>query len=56
MTAERDKLRLPEKAILALAKSAATSGRAGHELQALIRRIPPGAWSVEKRHARKDRD
>lgn len=56
MIAEREKLRLPEKAILALAKSAATSGRAGHELQALIRRIPPGAWSVEKRHARKERD
>jgi ClpX C4-type zinc finger len=56
MIAEREKLRLPEKAILALAKSAATSGRAGHELHALIRRIPPGAWSVEKRHARKERD
>jgi hypothetical protein len=56
MITEREKLRLPEKAILALAKSAAKSARAGHELQALIRRIPPGAWSVEKRHGRKERD
>jgi len=57
MIAERSKqLSLTDKAILALAKGAATSGRGGHELQALIRRVPAGGWNLEKRNDRKQRD
>jgi hypothetical protein len=57
MIAERSKqLSLSDKAILALAKSAATSGRGGHELQALIRRVPAGGWNLEKGNGRKQRD
>ncbi|MCP3059876.1 hypothetical protein LXT21_13910 [Myxococcus sp. K38C18041901] len=39
---------LSEKALLVLVAEAARSPRAGHELQALLQRIPPGTWDLDK--------
>nr|WP_274622524.1 ClpX C4-type zinc finger protein [Myxococcus fulvus] len=39
---------LSEKALSVLVAEAARSPRAGHELQALLQRIPPGTWDLDK--------
>ncbi|MFY1829844.1 ClpX C4-type zinc finger protein [Myxococcus fulvus] len=39
---------LSEKALAVLVAEAARSPRAGHELQALLQRIPPGTWDLDK--------
>ena len=40
-------LALSEEAVEALAAEAARSPRGGHELKALIARVPPGAWTLK---------
>nr|WP_255666205.1 ClpX C4-type zinc finger protein [Myxococcus sp. AS-1-15] len=37
-----------EKALFVLVAEAARSPRAGHELRALLQRIPPGTWDLDK--------
>jgi hypothetical protein len=44
----RSDLALPSRAINALAEMAAASGRSGHELRALLTRIPAGSWTLDK--------
>ncbi|HEX8820302.1 MAG TPA: ClpX C4-type zinc finger protein [Archangium sp.] len=45
--ASREDCHLSEEALVALATEAARSPRSGHELQALLARVPPGTWRVE---------
>jgi hypothetical protein len=45
--ASREDLHLSDEALTALATEAARSPRAGHELQALLARVPPGTWRLE---------
>lgn len=47
--ASREDRRLSDEALTALATEAARSPRAGHELQALLARVPPGTWSLERK-------
>ncbi|HSP81028.1 MAG TPA: AAA family ATPase [Myxococcaceae bacterium] len=43
----REQCRLSDEALHALASEAARSPRSGHELQALLARVPPGSWRLE---------
>jgi hypothetical protein len=45
--ASREDCRLSDEALTALATEAARSPRSGHELQALLARVPPGTWRLE---------
>lgn len=45
--ASREDCTLSEEALTALASEASRSPRSGHELQALLARVPPGTWRVE---------
>ncbi|WP_395805100.1 ClpX C4-type zinc finger protein [Archangium minus] len=45
--ASREDCRLSDEALTALATEAARSSRSGHELQALLARVPPGTWRLE---------
>jgi hypothetical protein len=47
--ASREDRRLSDEVLTALATEAARSPRAGHELQALLARVPPGTWSLERK-------
>jgi energy-coupling factor transporter ATP-binding protein EcfA2 len=40
----REDIQLSDEALTALAEEAARSPRTGHELKALLARIPPGSW------------
>ena len=42
--AAREDIQLSDEALTALAEEAARSPRTGHELKALLARIPSGAW------------
>lgn len=42
----RQELELSDALVQAIAQEASRSGRGGHELRALLRRIPAGTWSV----------
>ncbi|EPX62007.1 tetratricopeptide repeat/ClpX C4-type zinc finger protein [Cystobacter fuscus DSM 2262] len=42
--AAREDIQLSDEALTALAQEAARSPRTGHELKALLARIPPGSW------------
>jgi len=44
----REDCHLSDEALLALAREAARSPRLGHELKALLARLPPGSWGVGK--------
>lgn len=46
LLARRQELELSDALVQALAAEAARSGRGGHELRALLRRIPAGTWTV----------
>ncbi|KFA92606.1 ClpX C4-type zinc finger protein [Archangium violaceum] len=43
----RGDLQLPDEVLTALATEAARSPRSGHELRALLARVPPGSWRLE---------
>jgi hypothetical protein len=45
--ASREDRRLSDEALTALATEAARSPRSGHELLALLARVPPGTWRLE---------
>ncbi|MFY0523382.1 ClpX C4-type zinc finger protein [Archangium gephyra] len=45
--ASREDYRLSDEVLTALATEAARSPRSGHELQALLARVPPGSWRLE---------
>ncbi|HYO52135.1 ClpX C4-type zinc finger protein [Archangium sp.] len=45
--ASREDCRLSDEVLTALATEAARSPRSGHELQALLARVPPGTWRLE---------
>ncbi|HZH16001.1 MAG TPA: ClpX C4-type zinc finger protein [Archangium sp.] len=45
--ASREDSRLSAEVLTALATEAARSPRSGHELQALLARVPPGSWRLE---------
>ncbi|WP_375765514.1 hypothetical protein NR798_27815 [Archangium gephyra] len=45
--ASREDSRLSDEVLTALATEAARSPRSGHELQALLARVPPGSWRLE---------
>ncbi|MFL5358708.1 ClpX C4-type zinc finger protein [Archangium sp.] len=45
--ASREDCVLSDEALTALATEASRSQRSGHELQALLARVPPGTWRVE---------
>ncbi len=45
--ASREDYRLSAEVLTALATEAARSPRSGHELQALLARVPPGSWRLE---------
>lgn len=47
LLASREDTRLSDEALTALATEAAGSLRAGHELRALLARVPPGTWRLE---------
>ncbi len=51
MIGRRSDLALPSRAINALAEMAAASGRSGHEVRALLSRIPAGSWTLDKAKA-----
>lgn len=50
--AAREDCQLSEQALEALATEAARSPRRGHELGALLARVPPGAWRLEEKKTR----
>ncbi len=45
--ASREDCHLSDEVLVALATEAARSPRAGHELRALLARVPPGTWRLE---------
>jgi hypothetical protein len=45
--AAREDCHLSEEVLVALATEAARSPRSGHELRALLARVPPGTWRLE---------
>ncbi|HYO73678.1 MAG TPA: ClpX C4-type zinc finger protein [Archangium sp.] len=45
--ASRGDLQLSDEVLTALATEAARSPRSGHELRALLARVPPGSWRLE---------
>ncbi|HEX5750324.1 MAG TPA: ClpX C4-type zinc finger protein [Archangium sp.] len=45
--ASRGDLQLSNEVLTALATEAARSSRSGHELRALLARVPPGSWRLE---------
>jgi hypothetical protein len=50
--ASREDCHLSDEVLTALATEAARSPRAGHELQALLARVPPGTWRLELKKVR----
>jgi hypothetical protein len=50
--ASREDRHLSDEVLTALATEAARSPRAGHELQALLDRVPPGTWRLESKKVR----
>jgi hypothetical protein len=50
--ASREDRRLSDEVLVALATEAARSPRAGHELRALLARVPPGTWGLEVKKAK----
>lgn len=50
--ATREDCQLSEQALEALATEAARSPRRGHELGALLARVPPGTWRLEEKKTR----
>jgi ABC-type cobalamin/Fe3+-siderophores transport system ATPase subunit len=51
--ASREDRHLSDEVLTALATEAARSPRSGHELQALLARVPPGTWRLEVKKKRK---
>jgi hypothetical protein len=45
--ASREDRQLSDEALTALATEASRSPRSGHELRALLARVPPGTWRLE---------
>jgi hypothetical protein len=50
--AAREDCQLSEEVLVALATEASRSPRSGHELRALLARVPPGTWRLELKKTR----
>jgi hypothetical protein len=50
--AAREDCQLSEEVLVALATEASRSPRSGHELRALLARVPPGTWRLEPKKTR----
>jgi hypothetical protein len=55
LVANRPEVVLPPGALRTLVKSAQASGRGGHELKALVRRLPAGNWAPPAKQAKSAR-